>query len=175
MTCPGPRGGFGVAGTLIGGTDIEYVSSEYGSADDARRAAARKHRAIIGERRPFTSTTRCRELFGAALREDVMVHQAAGLTEVPRPCTAGNLTTSFRPTSPARVGYNATFNAFPRSEPEPFDDRAVRRAQLPQRRMPVAVTSRHLPLAMRERKPFRPTSTAKTGVVRPICTVGARP
>mmetsp|Transcript_4855 Transcript_4855/g.14387 ORF Transcript_4855/g.14387 Transcript_4855/m.14387 type:complete len:337 (-) Transcript_4855:59-1069(-) len=175
MTCPGPRGGFGVAGTLIGGSDIEYVSSEYGAAEDARRADARKHRAIIGERRPFTSTTRCREVFGLAPRADIVPPRRAALAKAPRPRTAGYVATSFRPTSPARVGYNATFSAFPRSEPEPFDDRAVRRAQLPQRRMPVAVSSLHLSAVMRERKPFRPTSTSKTGIVRPICTVGARP
>ncbi|KAH8058051.1 2-hydroxy-adenosine triphosphate pyrophosphatase [Aureococcus anophagefferens] len=62
QTSPGKRGGFGVAGTLIGGNP-EYVHSSYTACDDKIRADMRKHREIMGERRPFTSTTRTMDFF----------------------------------------------------------------------------------------------------------------
>ena len=182
QTSPGKRGGFGVAGTLIGGNP-EYVHSSYTAYDDKIRADMRKHREIMGERRPFTSTTRTMDFFDSHDHCSASkIYSNEGFDFPPpkdrplRPKTSeeGEEMRVFRPSSPAKVGYNGTLNAFPEALAEPFDDRARRRAQLPQRRQPIAEGFKGLSDAIRERKPFRPTSGPRSGVTRPMCIVGAR-
>ncbi|KAH8096326.1 serine carboxypeptidase [Aureococcus anophagefferens] len=181
QTSPGKRGGFGVAGTLIGGNP-EYVHSSYTAYDDKIRADMRKHREIMGERRPFTSTTRTMDFFDSHDHCSASkIYSNEGFDFPPpkdrplRPKTSeeGEEMRVFRPSSPAKVGYNGTLNAFPEALAEPFDDRERRRAQLPQRRQPIAEGFKGLSDAIRERKPFRPTSGPRSGVTRPMCIVGA--
>ena len=185
QTSPGKRGGFGVAGTLIGGNP-EYVHSSYTAYDDKLRDDNKKHRALMGEKRPFTSTTRRSEYFdshdhcsASKIYSNEGFDFPARVEKPLRPKTGGadgeeSENRIFRPSSPAKVGYNGTLNAFPEALAEPFDDRARRRAQLPQRRQPIAEGFKGLSDQIRERKPFRPTSGPRSGVTRPMCIVGAR-
>ena len=143
----------------------------------------RKHREIMGERRPFTSTTRTMDFFdshdhcsASKIYSNEGFDFPAPKEKPRRPKTTEGEEEMrvFRPSSPAKVGYNGTLNAFPEALAEPFDDRARRRAQLPQRRQPIAEGFKGLSDAIRERKPFRPTSGPRSGVTRPMCIVGAR-
>lgn len=182
QTSPGKRGGFGVAGTLIGGNP-EYVGSEYSAYEDMVRAGHAKHRVACGERRPFTSTAKCVEFF------DSNEHCAASKIYSLDGCTlpAGNLDDAagrrmedmtvnvFRPSSPAKQGFNGTLSPFPTALHEPFDEKVIRRATLPVRRQPVSDGFKECSAAIKERKPFRPSHGPKAAPTRPLCTVGLRP
>ncbi|KAJ1451705.1 hypothetical protein M885DRAFT_529136 [Pelagophyceae sp. CCMP2097] len=180
QTSPSKRGGYGVAGTLIGG-QVEYVSSAYDALDEQARVARRVHKGLMGERKPFSSMSRQTEFFDAHDHCAVSkIHGNDGSAFANQPMHAekerrsSDIERIFRPSSPAKVGHNGALNAFPEALPEPFDERVLRRSQMPLRRQPAAESNVGLSAAILERKPFRPTSCPRTGVSRPMCTVGIR-
>ena len=194
-TAPSKRGGPGVANTLIGGKDIEYVGSDYMAYDEAVRRAKKWHRAKVGDRKAFSSATKQREFFDSypgcgvsriyssdegALPpkkdEDVAKARsiAANLANGNARDDDKKLHKVFRPTSPPRGGFNSTLSPYPEALPEQFNDRERRFAVMPARRQPSQVTSRCLPVHLKDRKPFRPTSTPRSSLTRPICTMRIR-
>ena len=80
----------------------------------------------------------------------------------------------FKPSSPPKAGHNGTLNAFTEHMPDPFSEKTVRRAAMPGRRLPVAEATAGMKEALRERKPFRPSSTPKTSVVKSVATMNLR-
>lgn len=171
LTSPGKCGGPGTSGTLIGGKNIEYVSSDYDAYEKVLKKDRRVHRERMGDRRPFTSTTRRRDFF------DCNVFADDGANRKPKEQTRkreiGEVKV-FRPSSPPKSGYNSTLSPFPESMPEQFDDRERRLALLPLRRQPFKEAFKTIPDNLRERKPFRPTTGPRSSVVKPISTMRLR-
>lgn len=57
LTQPGKRGTFGYASTMIGGQRVEAMSADFGLERREAQKDPAAHRAIIGEKKPFKSTT----------------------------------------------------------------------------------------------------------------------
>lgn len=172
LTSPGKCGGPGISGTLIGGKNIEYISSDYDAYEKALKKDRVLHRERMGDRRPFTSTTRRREFFDYGVFADpgAANRKPKEHTHKREPCDFK----VFRPSSPPKSGYNGTLSPFPESMPEQFDDRERRLALLPMRRHPFKEAFKAIPDNLRERKPFRPTTGPRSSVVKPISTMRLR-
>lgn len=187
QTSPGKRGGYGYAGTLLGG-NVEYVASQYDAYQEMERKDHKKHQAKMGERKPFVSTAKRIECFDSnehcaaskvfALDEGVKLRpkdQEDEMNPKERAEFRGqDQMKIFRPSSPPKAGHNGTLNPFPEAAPEPFDEHVIRRAQLPARRQPVMRQMAGMSEAIRERKPFRPSSGPRSALTRSVATMGLR-
>ncbi|KAJ8602057.1 hypothetical protein CTAYLR_002780 [Chrysophaeum taylorii] len=161
---PPKRGGAGVSGTLIGGQNIEYVSSDYDAYTKMLKVEHKIHRDGVGQRRPFSSVTRRSDLFDPNIRANSQpCYSVLPKQEDSRGQRASSGRKIFRPTSPNKTGYSGTISPFPESVPEQFDDRERRLAVLPLRRQPDKEAFKEIPHNLKDRKPFRPTSGQLAG------------
>lgn len=168
---PSKRGGCGVAGILIGGKELEYVGCDYDALAKKLKYERQMHRARVGGRRPFSSVTRPRDYFHPTIFTDDARGARRGSTAPSKPTRDGHV---FRPSSPSRSGYNSTLTPFPETVPEQFDDHERRRAILPDRRHPVKDAFKDVPVTLRDRKPFRPSSGPRSAVTRSIAVMRPR-
>lgn len=173
LVVPSKAGGPGVSGTLIGGQNVEYVSSDYDALKTKLKCEAKEHRMRVGGRRPFTAATRRTRFFDEKVYTDDRRATAVRRSSTPA-SHSGNAYHFFRPAGPAKNGYNSTLSPFPESVPEQFDDKARRRAFVPLRRLPLTESCKYLPPHLKDRKPFRPASGPRSSTTRPISTMGLR-
>lgn len=174
VVVPSKNGGPGVSGTLIGGRNVEYMSSEYDALKTRLKCEAKEHRMRIGDRRPFTSATRRTQFFDDKVYTDDRPAVYARHSAIKSSLSASEGYHVFKPAGPAKNGRNSTISPFPESLPEQFDDKARRQAFLTHRRLPLTESCKHLPPHLKDRKPFRPASGARSSTSRPISTMRLR-
>ncbi|KUF86248.1 Long-chain-fatty-acid--CoA ligase ACSBG2 [Phytophthora nicotianae] len=164
--------------TLIGG-NLSAMDADYGSERRAAKLIEDKHKAAIGDRKPFKSTTEGVDFFDshehvAASRvmgwDDQCLAKPPGAQELmnPKERAAARAPTykAWKPNNPIKAGEEGTFEKFPERLPEPYDEAIVNRAMLPNRRNPVKIATKDLPNALRERRAFKPSSGPKTKLTR---------
>ncbi|DAZ96263.1 TPA: hypothetical protein N0F65_012566 [Lagenidium giganteum] len=184
LTNPGKRGTFGYAGTLIGG-NMEALAAEFDSQRLQARKDEQKHKELMGDRKPFKSTTAGVDYFDS--HEHVAASKGLGWDEncvvkpvdetemmVPRVRVAAKASTfkPWKPNNPPKGGEEGTFEKFPERLPEPYDEAIVNRAMLPNRRNPVKIAMKDLPESMKERKAFKPGNFPKTKLTKGTCLLG---
>ncbi|GLE01443.1 hypothetical protein PINS_up010273 [Pythium insidiosum] len=184
LTNPAKRGTFGYAGTLIGG-NLPAMPAEF----DSQRLQAKKedehHKKMMGERKPFKSTTTGVDFFDE--QEHVAAPKVLTWDETcivkpqdpielmnPKERAVARAPTfkAWKPNNPIKSGEQGVFEKFPERTTDPYDEKVVNRAMLPLRRNPVAVAMKDLPASLKERKAFKPSNTPKTKLTRGTCLMG---
>lgn len=184
VTKPGNRGTFGYAGTLIGGT-FSAMAADYGSERRVTLLQNAQHKAAIGDRKPFKSTTEGVDFFDS--HEHVAASRVLGwdaqcqakaqgaqerMNPKDRAAACAPTYKPWKPNQASKRGQEGSFAKFPETLSEPYDEALVNRAMLPNRRNPVKIATKDLPDSLRERKVFKPSSGPKTKLTRGTCLLG---
>ncbi|CAK4136622.1 unnamed protein product [Aphanomyces euteiches] len=185
LTSPVKKGTLGYTGTLIGGKSIPAMAAEFDSVRNAARKDMQYHKEKLGERKAFKSMSHELDYFDtndhvAASRvyewDDDCVKKPPEREELmnPKERAMAHAATykSWKPTHAGKDGEPGTFEKFPERMPDPYDERVVTRAMLPNRRNPVEVATADLPESIRERKAFKPSSFPKKKFTKSTCLLG---
>ncbi|RHY93692.1 hypothetical protein DYB37_006174 [Aphanomyces astaci] len=189
LTSPSKKGTLGYTGTLIGGKPIPAMPAEYDSIHNAAKNDMQYHKAKLGDRKAFKSISHALDYF------DTNDHVAASRvfewdegckkkppereeTMNPKERAVAHAATykSWKPTHAGKEGEPGyavvTFVKFPERVPDPYDERMVTRAMLPNRRNPVELATQGLSESIRERKAFKPSSFPKQKFTKGTCLLG---
>ncbi|KDO33201.1 hypothetical protein SPRG_02013 [Saprolegnia parasitica CBS 223.65] len=174
LTAPTKKGTLGYTGTLIGAKVIPAMPAEFESVRQAEREAMKRHKEKLGDRKAFKSISHPVDFFDtndhvAASRvfewDDDCKKRPPEKEELmnPKERAVAHAPTykSWRPSHAGKDGEAGVFDKFPERLPDPYDERVVNRAMLPNRRNPVAIATQGLSDSIRERKSFKPTSGPK--------------
>lgn len=181
-TSPAKRGGFGFPGTTIGKMP-EYIP-------DPPKEGPKRRMEEDESKVPFKSASRGRDTL------DAPEHTATGASTIyrrddrclpPKPDPTEGKTKKqlaeeaeaakgyekpFVQSSPARKGYNATFNKFPEHPKEKYDPKQIQRALQPSRLAPAAERKKRIHKNLVDRPAFKPSSGRKSGLSRSIAHAG---
>ena len=179
---PPSKGGPGVVGRRIGDEEIEYIHEPY-VVDRLKQIAARERedhqkKQTLGGKRDgdfFITSSASKECF------DSQEHCAASLVYTddnapssPEPYIlppkGGSGLPLFR--TGGRHSYitnhNGVFQKFPEHVQDPLDVHIIRKALLPYRAFPKKEADIHLPLTLKDRGEFLPSSGKRAGATKPI-------
>ncbi|ETW08657.1 hypothetical protein H310_01190 [Aphanomyces invadans] len=185
LTSPSKKGTLGYTGTLIGGKPIPAMPAEFYSVHNAAKKDMQYHKEKLGDRKAFKSISHSLDFF------DTNDHVAASRVYEwdedckkkppereemmnPKERAVAHAATykSWKPTHAGKEGESGTFVKFPERLPDPYDERVVNRAMLPNRRNPVEIATQDLPESIRERKPFKPSNVPKQKFTKGTCLLG---
>ncbi|OQS05098.1 hypothetical protein THRCLA_02718 [Thraustotheca clavata] len=174
LTSPSKKGTLGYTGTLIGGKGITAMPAEFDSVRQADREAMKRHKDKMGEKKAFKLMSHPVDFFDtndhvAASRvfecgEDCKKRPPEKEESMnPKERAQAHAATykSWKPSHAGKEGEAGVFEKFPERTADPYDERVVSRAMLPNRRNPVEVATQGLPESIRERKSFKPSNCPK--------------
>lgn len=183
---PPAKGGPGVAGTRIGGEEIEYIHEPY-VVDRLKELASKEretheNKQSMGADRPvFLTASSTKECF------DSQPHAAASAIytdedapDSPEPYSIAPRTESLEMFRTGHLqtfitNHSGTFNKFPPHKDDPLDVHIIRKALLPYRRQPKKEADRDLPLTLKDRGEFLPSSGARAGATKPVLSLEDNP
>ncbi|KAF0683542.1 Aste57867_24399 [Aphanomyces stellatus] len=185
LTSPVKKGTLGYTGTLIGGKGIPAMPAEFDSVRNSMRKDMQYHKEKLGERKAFKGMAHSLDYF------DTNDHVAASrvyewdeecqkkppereelMNPKERAVAHAASYKSWKPTHGGKEGEAGVFVKFPERMPDPYDERVVNRAMLPNRRNPVEIATADLPESIRERKAFKPSSFPKKKFTKGTCLLG---
>ena len=73
------------------------------------------------------------------------------------------------------TNHSGTFNKFPGHESDPLDVHIIRKALLPYRALPRQEHDKDMPLTLKERGEFLPSSGARAGATKPVIFLSDNP
>lgn len=183
ITSPSKRGTYGYAGTLMGGKEIPAFEATTNPKVKAESLIPEKLR----ERAAFKSVASQLVYFDS--HEHVAASKVYGRDDScqvrpENPSEKLNpkerveqraLEEGSKSWKPPHIGGSSkydTIHPFPEQHPEPYDERMVNQAMLPNRRNPVKLAMRDLPASLQERRAFRPTNGPKSKLTKGTSLVG---
>lgn len=181
ITSPCKKGTYGYNGTLIGGIEIPAFKN-----DDEPKAKKKNNDESGGDEQPafksmasrldyFDSHNHCAASKVYGWDDECKQRQPSPEDSMtPKERVEKNMTglKEWKPSHAGHSGKSATFDLFPDQMPDPYDERIVNHAMLPNRRNPVKTATKDLPESIRERVAFRPSNGTKSKLTKGTCLIG---
>lgn len=141
--------------------EYHYVTSPYNAFHETEKRAKTAGIEKLGDKLPFK--VRGQDALYAPIKGPPGGMSGSAPTNAVRKPKPEEEPKAFRPSSPSKQGgpIYGTFSKYPNHEPDPFDEKAIMKASMSGRLLPMATQFEGMDERIAERRPWTPSSPAK--------------